>query len=65
MKAAIFTFTLFFLFSINLLANVKPNSLFADSMVIQQGMSIPVWGTADENEAVSVEFSFVLPPLSF
>jgi len=28
------------------LADVKPNSLFSDNAVLQQGISVPVWGTA-------------------
>src|ERR1043166_5052155 len=34
--------------------DVKPNALFSDHMVIQQGMAVPVWGTADVGEAVTV-----------
>lgn len=37
-------------------AEVKPNSLFTDHAVLQQGMPIPVWGTADDGETVSVRF---------
>ena len=35
-------------------AKVVPASLFCDHAVLQQGMTIPVWGTADENERVTV-----------
>lgn len=35
-------------------AKVTPASLFCDHAVLQQGMAIPVWGTADENERVTV-----------
>lgn len=40
-------------------ADVKPHPLFADNMVLQhdkQGMKVPVWGTADEDEKVTVRF---------
>src|SRR5262249_42916436 len=37
-------------------AAVRPNSLFTDNMVLQQGVSVPVWGTADDNEKVTVQF---------
>jgi sialate O-acetylesterase len=35
-------------------ADVVPGSLFCEHAVLQQGMPIPVWGTADENERVTV-----------
>ena len=37
-----------------LLADVKPAALFGDHMVLQQGMSVPVWGWADPGEQVTV-----------
>jgi sialate O-acetylesterase len=33
---------------------IKPNSLFTDGAVLQQGIKIPVWGTANEGEKVTV-----------
>jgi hypothetical protein len=27
-------------------AEVKPNSLFSDGVVLQQGIGVPIWGTA-------------------
>jgi len=36
------------------LANVQPAALFSDHMVLQQGMRVPVWGTAAPGEAVTV-----------
>ena len=45
-----------FLFSLSAFSNVKPNTLFSDNMVLQQGVKVPVWGKADENETVTVEF---------
>ena len=38
-------------------AEVKPNPLFNDNAVLQQGVSVPVWGTADDGERVTVEFA--------
>lgn len=35
-------------------ADVKPSALFSDHMVLQSGMSVPVWGTADPGERVTV-----------
>jgi sialate O-acetylesterase len=36
------------------MADVKPASLFSDHVVLQRGMSVPVWGTADPGEKVTV-----------
>ncbi len=38
-------------------ATVTPNALFQEHMVLQQGMPVPVWGTADPGEDVTVEFA--------
>lgn len=35
-------------------AEVKPNQLFSDHAVLQSGMPVPVWGTADPGETVTV-----------
>jgi sialate O-acetylesterase len=35
-------------------ADVKPNQLFSDHAVLQSGMPVPVWGTADPGERVVV-----------
>ena len=34
---------------------IKPNALFADNMVLQQGVPVPVWGVAAEGQKVTVE----------
>ena len=39
-------------------ADVQPNALFADGMVIQRETQAPVWGTADAGEKVSVSASW-------
>jgi sialate O-acetylesterase len=36
---------------------VKPNALFSDNAVLQQGRPVPVWGTAAPDEQVTVEFA--------
>ncbi len=38
-------------------AEVKPNQLFSDHAVLQSGMSVPVWGTADPGEKIVVAFA--------
>lgn len=38
-------------------ASVKPVSLFSDHMVLQQGVPVPVWGTADDGTTVTVRFA--------
>ncbi|MDP6546729.1 MAG: sialate O-acetylesterase [Phycisphaerae bacterium] len=36
---------------------VKVNPIFADGMVLQRGMKVPVYGTADKGEKVTVQFA--------
>ncbi|MEI6235807.1 MAG: sialate O-acetylesterase [Planctomycetota bacterium] len=38
-------------------AAVKPNPLFTDGAVLQRGQNVPVWGTANNGEKVTVEFA--------
>ena len=38
-------------------AAVTLNPLFGDGMVLQQGMPVPVWGTAGDGEKVTVRFA--------
>jgi len=37
-------------------ADVRPNPLFSDGAVLQRGRTVPVWGSADEGEKVTVKF---------
>ncbi len=37
-------------------AAITPNALFSDNAVLQQGRSVPVWGTANDGEQVTVTF---------
>jgi sialate O-acetylesterase len=45
------------LFPIQLAAVVRPNPLFCDHAVLQQGREVPVWGTADDGERIVVEIA--------
>jgi sialate O-acetylesterase len=36
-------------------ADVKPHALFSDGAVLQQGVTVPVWGTCDADETVIVQ----------
>jgi sialate O-acetylesterase len=38
-------------------AEVKPNILFSDGAVLQRGLAVPVWGTANDGEKVTVEIA--------
>jgi sialate O-acetylesterase len=53
--AAFLVVTLFVAVSAS--AAVKPSTLFSDHMVLQSGMSVPIWGMADPGEKVSVSLN--------
>ncbi len=38
-------------------AKVKPNSIFSDHMVLQNGVPLSVWGTAGDKEKITVKFN--------
>lgn len=38
-------------------ADVKPNALISENMILQQGVKAPLWGTAEEGEKVTVSFN--------
>ena len=38
-------------------AEVKLNSIFSDHMIVQKGVTVPIWGTAGEGEKVTVSFN--------
>lgn len=42
--------------AVSAFATVKPMSMFSSNAVFQRGIPIPVWGTGDNGEEVSVEF---------
>jgi sialate O-acetylesterase len=48
---------LFVVFAARVDAAVTPASLVRDHMVLQQGMAVPIWGTADAGEQVTVAFA--------
>lgn len=50
-------FFVWLLLSVIAQATVKPNSLFSANMVLQQGVAVPVWGSASEGEMVTVTFN--------
>ena len=37
-------------------AVVTPNGLISENAVLQQGIKVPIWGTADPGEKVTVKF---------
>ena len=45
-----------FAMTFSLKANVTPAPPFQDNAVLQQGKAVPVWGTADPHEKITVEF---------
>jgi len=38
-------------------ATVRPNPMFSDGAVLQRGISVPVWGTANDGEKITVSFA--------
>jgi sialate O-acetylesterase len=56
LSCAVFAVAVLASFSSAALADVKPSTLFSDHMVLQSGMPVPVWGTADPGEKVTVGF---------
>jgi sialate O-acetylesterase len=55
MRPISFSLLLFVLGAFSAQAAVQPNTIFADHMVLQRQLPIVVWGTAGDNEQVSVE----------
>ena len=53
----IFLVVLSFVFSAQVLAQVRLASMFSDNMVLQRQKEIPVWGWAEAGEKISVEFA--------
>ncbi len=44
------------LIAVSAYAAVKPSPMFSDNAVLQRGIRLPVWGTADAGEKVTVKF---------
>ena len=38
-------------------ADIKPNGIFTDNAVLQRDVKLPVWGTTDKPEKVTVSFA--------
>jgi sialate O-acetylesterase len=55
MKNLVLFISLFFIYPA-IHAEVKPNSLFSNNMVLQRGAIVPVWGTAKDGEKITVDF---------
>ena len=55
-SAEILAFSTLLAFPCLAAADVKPHVLFTDGAVLQRGMPVPVWGTADDGEKVTVKF---------
>ena len=56
LRTVLFTCCCLFQF-VDLHANVQPASPFTDHMVLQRNMLVPIWGTADAGEKVTVRFA--------
>jgi sialate O-acetylesterase len=56
-KRAIISFVTMFLFFSSAWSDVRTPNIFGDSMVLQRGISLPVWGMADPGEKVTVTFA--------
>ncbi|MFN7930272.1 MAG: sialate O-acetylesterase [Blastocatellia bacterium] len=48
---------LWLLWAATALAAVKPHALFSEGMVLQRGIAVPIWGSADTGEKVTVELN--------
>ena len=44
-------------FTLPMAAEVRLHPLFSDHGILQRGIRVPVWGTGDEGERVTVEFA--------
>jgi len=52
----ILPFIVLLLLSVNTKSEVRVNSLFTENAVLQQGVKIPVFGSANDNEEITVSF---------
>lgn len=53
----IVSLSLFIIINVSAFANVRLPKIFGDNMVLQRNKQIPVWGWADVNEKVTVQFN--------
>ncbi|MBJ2175895.1 hypothetical protein JBL43_16695 [Aureibaculum sp. A20] len=56
-KFTFYIFIYFFQIALGYTQELKTASLFTDNMVLQQGMSVPVWGISKPNEKITVKFA--------
>jgi sialate O-acetylesterase len=56
-KNILFVFILSILSIYTALAKVKLPKIFGNGMVLQQNQAIPIWGWADKNEKITVQFN--------
>lgn len=56
MRTYIITLILLVIFGVDSKAKITPNSLFSNHAVLQQGVVVPVWGTAYNEVSVTVDF---------
>ena len=57
MKNIFLVITIMLLINLTVCATVRLPKIFGDSMVLQRGTVIPVWGWADKNEKIIVSFN--------
>ena len=57
MKNIFLMVTAILLININAGATIRLPKIFGDSMILQRGIAIPVWGWAAKNEKISVAFN--------
>jgi sialate O-acetylesterase len=57
MKNLFSVITIMLLVNINAVATIRLPKIFGDSMVLQRGVAIPVWGWANKNEKIFVSFN--------
>jgi sialate O-acetylesterase len=56
-RTTAFVASLVLCFASHALAEIKLPSLFADHMVLQRGMPVPIWGTVGPNQDVTIEIA--------
>jgi sialate O-acetylesterase len=57
MKNIFSAITIMLLANVNVCATIRLPKIFGDSMVLQRGVAIPVWGWADKNEKILVSLN--------
>ena len=57
MKNIFSAITIMLLVNLNVCASIRLPKIFGDSMVLQRGVAIPVWGWANKNQKILVSFN--------